>query len=273
LWMWSTKSQQLNSPPSTGWSAPRCCAPSSRQSDSASAAGRSRRRARSGTHAGMPDFTRLVSPVVRRRGERPDPQHGAHLQPAAAGVAHQGAQARQVPAWTMELSAPGKGLVHCMDRAEYEPRPLQGSSTGTCASSQRDDPLQPAGRRGLRPRRDDPQPGVDALRHRAIPRLLRHGHGLGGRFERWPPLSCTISSWARVWQVAQTRRGFPGLDELRTGERAPPLPSGAVERRSHYNPHPGHLTRGPRCRGPRCMLHRSGHQDVRLELRSACGRS
>ena len=158
--MWSTKSQQLNSPPSTGWSAPRCCAPSSRQSDSASAAGRSRRRARSGTHAGMPDFTRLVSPVVRRRGERPDPQHGAHLQPAAAGVAHQGAQARQVPAWTMELSAPGKGLVHCMDRAEYEPRPLQGSSTGTCASSQRDDPLQPAGRRGLR---DDPQPAVDTL--------------------------------------------------------------------------------------------------------------
>ena len=50
-------------------SAPRCCAPSSRRSASASAAGRSRRRARSGTHAGMPDFTRLVSFVGAERGQ------------------------------------------------------------------------------------------------------------------------------------------------------------------------------------------------------------
>ena len=132
---------------------------SSRRSASASAAGRSRRRARSRA----PTRACLISRGSCRSSARREARSSTRGSSTtscrpAAGVAHQGAQARQVPA-------------HGALGAGQGSRPLHfGPSRGRCgaqvrgpACRQRDDPLQPAGGRGLRPRHDDPQPAVDAL--------------------------------------------------------------------------------------------------------------
>ena len=68
----------------------------------------------SGTHAGMPDFTRLVSFLGAERGLILDT--GLlydRLQPGLLTKVLKLAKFLR-----MELSAPGKGLVHCMNRAE-----------------------------------------------------------------------------------------------------------------------------------------------------------
>ena len=68
----------------------------------------------SGTHAGMPDFTRLVSFIGAKEGQILD-----------TGLIYNKLPEALLPKvlklakfLRMELSAPGKGLIHCMNRAE-----------------------------------------------------------------------------------------------------------------------------------------------------------
>ena len=65
----------------------------------------------------MLDFTRLVSFLGTKKGQILD-----------TGLTKVLMLAKFL---RMELSAPGNGLVHCMDRTD---RPLWGSSTGTYSS-------------------------------------------------------------------------------------------------------------------------------------------
>jgi ubiquitin len=68
----------------------------------------------SGTHAGMPDYTRLVSFLGAERGLILNT--GLLYDRLQPGLLTKVLKLAKV--LRMELSAPGKGLVHCMDRAE-----------------------------------------------------------------------------------------------------------------------------------------------------------
>ena len=84
----------------------------------------------SGTHAGMLDFTRLVSFLGTKKGQILDT--GLIYDELPPGLLTKVLMLAKF--LRMELSAPGKGLVHCMDRAD---RPLWGSSKGTYSSPSR----------------------------------------------------------------------------------------------------------------------------------------
>ena len=68
----------------------------------------------SGTHAGMLDFTRLVSFLGTKKGQILDT--GLIYDELPPGLLTKVLMLAKF--LRMELSAPGKGLVHCMDRAE-----------------------------------------------------------------------------------------------------------------------------------------------------------